>query len=229
MKGQILYSVFMVIGIVAAFIVSRKLTFENYNALSSTDRTRVLLGLVPGVIVGAKLPVLLSYGFHLSFIISGKSIFGALMGAYIGINIVKYFYGMKGNYGDRFVIPLCVAVAFGKIGCYLNGCCGGIETDFILNIANHCGVSVHPTQLYSSVFHVIFAMVFYFLYRKKYLLTMHFVLYMIFYSIFRFSIEFIRTEPPIVLGFTVYQVMALISLLYFGPVLFIRLNRMRNG
>lgn len=224
MTGQIAYSFFNLLGIAAAWIVSRRMSFERYSSLSSQNKTKIFLGLTIGAVIGAKLPVLISYGWSLNYIITGKSIYGALIGAFIGINTIKYFFHIKGSYGDRFIVPLCVAVAFGKAGCFFNGCCGGTPTDSPFSIINHAGTAVHPTQIYSLLFHLVLALFFYILYRKKTAPGAHFILYILFYSIFRFFNEFIRTEPKLLAGFSAYQIMAFIIVPFFTLLLYKRIN-----
>ncbi|MCP4130052.1 MAG: prolipoprotein diacylglyceryl transferase [bacterium] len=223
MKGLLLYALFNCLGIIAAWLVSRKLTFDEYEKLSPEKRSFMFMGMVIGVILGAKIPVIASYGLEPEFIITGKSIFGALVGGYIGSNLAKARYGIPGHYGDKYIIPLCVAVSIGKFGCLFNGCCGGVETGFFLGIQNHAGVPAHPVPVYTVVFHLILAVVFYILHKKRVLLTMHFVLYLMIYSTYRFLIEFIRTEPKIVYGYSVYQVMGFFGMGYFTMVLLYRI------
>jgi prolipoprotein diacylglyceryltransferase len=219
------YLFFNALGIAVAFGLFRLLRYEIYAKLPEMDKLRVTMGVVLGVVLGAKIPVLLSYGFDPHFFWSGKSLYGSLVGAYTGVNLAKRAWGIPGNYGDRYVIPLCVAVALGDIGCLVNGCCGGLPTDSWFQVHNDEGVGVYPTQIITSAFHLACAGFFYYLYVKKKWFQLHFIIYMFLYSVFRFFIEFIRCEPRVFLGWTVYQWMAVVCAPYFAHVLYRRLRQ----
>jgi prolipoprotein diacylglyceryltransferase len=220
------YVFFNLLGLVAAFVVMRRLRFDIYDHLTSMDKSRVTMGLVLGVILGSKIPVLISYGLEPEFFWTGKSLYGALLGAYTGVNLVKRYYRIQGNYGDRYVIPLCIAVALGDIGCYVNGCCGGLPTTSRFHILDHSGIPVYPTQIYTSVFHILCTLFFYVLYTRRKWIQLHFVIYLFLYSIYRFFIEFLRNEPRVFMGWTVYQWIAFFCTPYFAHVLY---RRVRQG
>jgi len=184
-------------------------------------RMTALPVMVLGAIIGAKLPVLLSYGIRKEMIYTGKSYFGALVGAFVAVNIYKAAKNLKAAYGDRFVVPLCVAAGMGKIGCFIYGCCGGTETDFVLKVKNKLGIYVHPVQLYEASFEFICAGLFLYLYKTEQLKGLHFLLYLAAYSVFRFCIEFTRIEPRVFAGLTVYQMMSVLVV----PILVLMYNR----
>jgi len=201
---MIYYIIFNIIGMLSALIVSKKMREGIKRDLTSEQKLKNMAGLITGAIIGSKMPVILSYGFNIAVILSSKSIYGALIGAYIGINISKYISGLKGNFGDLYILPLCIGIFFGKIGCYFYGCCGSEN---------------YPVQIWTAGFHLALFFFFYFIHNHKYLIGGHFALYMILYSSYRFCIEFLRTEPRVLLDFTIYQLMAIIFLPYFAYVL----------
>ena len=165
---------------------------------------------VLGMLIGMKVPVLLSYGLSTDFILNGKSYMGGVLGAFLGINLYKIFTHQNHlSFGGRFVIPLAIAVGFGKIGCYFNGCCGG---HFFI-----------PVQLLESGFQFLMAGLLYLFYKKTNRIDMLFPIYLLSYLIMRFLLEFIRIEPRIIGPFTIYHLLALI----FIPVLIIILWRRR--
>ena len=93
------------------------------------------------------------------------------------------------------IAPGCVAVGhgFGRIGCFLSGCCYGIHTGTSLDI-NFPGIGEHlPTQLIEMTFLFILGallLVFAFKHYTNYTA----VIYLFAYSIFRFVIEFFRGD-----------------------------------
>ena len=202
------YTICLLIGILCGGLVAQKLRMPKpKNNISSN----IYIVLALGVIIGAKIPILLSYGLASALVIANKSVMGALLGAFIAINLYKYFLHQQGNsYGGIFIIPLAVAIGFGKIGCYLNGCCGG---HFII-----------PIQLAESAFQFMAAGALYWFYCHTKRIDLLFPLYMLGYLIMRFAAEFVRTEPRIWLNLTAYQWSALIFIPIFAYILWRRIN-----
>lgn len=96
-------------------------------------------------------------------------------------------------------LPFCIGHFFGRLGCFMAGCCFGSKTSSIFGVVFPVGslpynhyhelVKIHPTQLYESVFVLA---VFVFLTKSKYKHPFYF--YIIAYSIFRFLVEYIRSD-----------------------------------
>ena len=97
----------------------------------------------------------------------------------------------------------CVALAqgFGRIGCFLAGCCYGIETDLPIGVHFPAGslgpspdMSVLPTQLIMAIGDfIIFYLLYHNLFKGKHPEKTA-AYYLILYSIGRFLIEFIRGD-----------------------------------
>ncbi|HEX4571929.1 MAG TPA: hypothetical protein VH184_15960, partial [Dongiaceae bacterium] len=51
----------------------------------------------------------------------GRSILGAILGGVIAAEIYKGIFGIRGSTGAVLVLPLAVAIAIGRIGCFLAG------------------------------------------------------------------------------------------------------------
>ncbi len=89
--------------------------------------------------------------------------------------------------------------AIGRIGCFFNGCCYGVETNLPWGIVfpdehEKGAIPLHPTQLYSSFnLFLIFAFIVYFRRHKKYHGQI-FWLYVVIYSVNRFLLEFLRGD-----------------------------------
>ena len=199
------YTFFELLGIGAAAVVAWRLKMPQ---IQSDKKMNVYICALIGLLLGMKLPVLLSYGLSSDFIFNGKSYMGGVLGAFLGINLYKLFsHQTQLSFGGRFVIPLAVAVGFGKIGCYFNGCCGG---RFIV-----------PIQLAESAFQFTMAGLLYLFYKRTRRTDLLFPIYLLSYLIMRFCIEFVRIEPRIFGPFTLYHILALI----FIPVVSIILWR----
>ncbi|MDE2182359.1 MAG: prolipoprotein diacylglyceryl transferase [Alphaproteobacteria bacterium] len=190
------YDTMSVIGAIAAFLTAKALDMPKPDRRKRFD---IYIVAVAGFIIGAKLPVWLSYGLRPDLILSGKSIMGAMLGAFVALNLYKRHSGQRDEaFGGRFAIPLAVAVGFGKIGCYLYGCCGG-----------HFFV---PVQLVESAFQFTMAGALYLFYRRTGRVDLLFPLYLIAYMVMRFFIEFVRTEPRVLFDLTIYQYLSLLFL-----------------
>ena len=128
--------------------------------------------------------------------------FGGLVGGVLAF-IIGYFIYFRKRYSERSLIldvciiaPACITIAhaFGRIGCFLAGCCYGIETDSIFGV-QFPGMHTHvyPTQLFEAIFlFILSGLLFYLGYKKKFLYT--FSIYTFSYGVFRFLIEFIRGD-----------------------------------
>ncbi len=203
---MIYYFLFSLIGIIAGGITSKVLNMPKPPKKKQLD---IYIAGAIGLIVGVKLPVFILYGFSLNTILTGKSVMGGLLGVFIAINLYKFFTNQQGEaFGGRFAIPFAVALGFGKIGCYFNGCCGG---DFFI-----------PIQLIESAVQFVVAIGLYIFYRKTGRIDLLFPIYMLSYLIIRFLAEFIRTGTVFAFGMTFYQI---ISLVFIPIIVFILYKR----
>lgn len=104
------------------------------------------------------------------------------------------------EYFDIVMPSVAIAQGFGRLGCFLAGCCYGRETDSWIGIAftdsdyAPNGVKLIPTQLISAagMFLIAFALMRY-AKNRKHPGTVGF-LYLILYSIGRFGVEFLRND-----------------------------------
>lgn len=130
------------------------------------------------------------------FVVYG-GIFGGVLTAYLYCRIRKLKFI---DYFDLVLPSVALAQGFGRIGCFLAGCCYGRETDsaFSIMFTNSDfapnGVKLIPTQLISSAGMFLIAGVLFFYARKERKPGRVGALYMIMYSIGRFFIEFFRND-----------------------------------
>lgn len=157
------------------------------------------------------------------FVVYGGIIGGTLIaGLYTrirGISFWKYF---------DLVLP-CVAIAqgFGRIGCFLAGCCYGRETDSFIGItffnSDYApnGVSLYPTQLFSSAGCFVMAAALFLYARKERPDGRTGALYLIIYSIGRSVIEMFRNDHRGAIGFLSTSQFISIFILILGIALYI--------
>ena len=104
------------------------------------------------------------------------------------------------KYADVILPSVALAQGFGRIGCFLAGCCYGKETESVFSVIfqnseyapNH--VALIPTQLYSSGLDFLHFLLLLLIARNKKEDGQVTACYLIFYSIGRFVIEFFRGD-----------------------------------
>lgn len=147
-------------------------------------------------------------------------------GGLIGVLITTAYY-IKANKLDYFktadmIIPaLPVGHFFGRMGCFLNGCCYGAHTACFTGIVfpNFRGDTIprHPTQLYEAFACLFFFFVLLIIEKKiaKWKGAL-FVTYIYLYSFWRFMIEFVRDDNrgEFLFGFSPSQNTSLIGLAF---------------
>lgn len=151
----------------------------------------------------------------------GLTIYGAVLGAALGIWIYSRF--SKFNFGylaDMLAPGIILAQAIGRVGCTLNGCCYGVETDiFCAIVYEHpeslapLGIPVHPTQIYEIIYNlIIFGVLF--LLRKRFRPDGSlFMIYLSFYAVWRLGIDFIREGRDLLFGLHEAQLISIVVLL----------------
>jgi len=193
------------------FVVARHYTPKPLGLVALPFGKRLLLALSAfvGGAFGAKLPFVGTDWLALSgWFSDGKTIVAGLIGAYLAVELMKLALGMRVKTGDTFALPLALALAVGRWGCFFNGCCYGAATPLPWGVpfaVDGQTVVCHPTQIYESVFHLTMAGVLLLLMRTGLLRNHLLQLYLICYGVYRFLTEFIRPEPGWVLGLTFYQ------------------------
>jgi phosphatidylglycerol:prolipoprotein diacylglycerol transferase len=153
---------------------------------------------------------------------SGLTIYGAVLGAALGIWIYSRF-SKKFSFGylaDVIAPGIILAQAVGRIGCTLNGCCYGIETSaFCAVVYTHpesvgpIGVPVHPTQIYEIIYNLIVFVVLLRLRGRFQPPGSLFLIYLTFYALWRLGIDFIREGTPFLFGLHEAQVISIIVLI----------------
>lgn len=149
----------------------------------------------------------------------GLSFHGSILGGILaGWWLCRRYKVSFWQVADAVAPALAIGHFFGRIGCFLNGCCYGIPTTMPWGISFHNpALSIetlpsHPTQLYEAVG----LLVLFFLLAKYSRQTPYdgaaFIWWVIFYSVLRFVVEFWRAGATanVVKGLTEAQWLSLI-------------------
>ena len=130
----------------------------------------------------------------LSLLSEGMVFYGGLIGGVLGVFICARARKIPfADYGDLFAPAFCLAHAGGRVGCFLAGCCYGMEYEGACAVHLN-GVSRLPVQLMEAGFLVLLSagLVWLFLrFKRRGLVT---GVYMIAYAVWRFIIEFFRAD-----------------------------------
>lgn len=175
--------------------------------------------------IGAKLPFALSDMPGLLdgtvWISDGKTILCGLVGAYFGVEFAKWVMGVQTRTGDSLIAPAAVAIAIGRLGCFVAGCCYGTETTMPWGMrfpaSETPALLRHPTQLYEAIFHASMAALLIWFREHQIWRGQLAKFYILTYLGYRLLSEFIRPEPRFIGGLTAYQwfSLALIPLFAF--------------
>jgi phosphatidylglycerol:prolipoprotein diacylglycerol transferase len=207
------------------------------NLSYDTILTAALIGIPSGVIISRLLHVIDMWGYYSQnpgqiIGASGLTIYGAILGATLGIWIYSKFSNFRFGYFADLVAPgVILAQAVGRVGCTLNGCCYGKETSLPWGMVyTHpesyapLGVAVHPTQLYEIIFClIVFALLLKLRGRFKPDGSL-FLIYLSLYSLWRVGIDFLRyyETPPLILDLHQAQIIGIIVLAIAVPMLALR-------
>lgn len=177
----------------------------------------VYFGGLLGAFTGAKLVYLAAEGWMFwdspqRWLIwaTGKTILGALLGGYAGVEIAKSLVGHEKPTGDLWAVVAPVGIILGRIGCLLHGCCLGREcAPGWWTLTDAQGVARWPAVPVEIGFNLLALAIFFTLRLLGRLPGQHFHLYLIGYGLFRFTHEWLRDTPRISHGFSGYQIAAL--------------------
>lgn len=201
------YGLMIAIGIIAAYLTGEYRAKKH--DLDADKVFYIVIWAVIGGLLGAKILYIITQikeiaanpKLLLSSISDGFVVYGGIIGGILSAMIyckIKKLPFLK--YFDLLIPSVALAQGFGRIGCFLAGCCYGKETDSVIGIVFHDsayapnGLSLLPTQLISSGLNFIhFAVLVWFTKRKKGDGQIA-GLYLIFYSVGRFILEFFRGD-----------------------------------
>ena len=146
--------------------------------------------------------------------LGGRTVLGGLLGGWIAVEAGKRGLGITQPTGDGFALPLAIGLACGRMGCFFTGCCAGRVSSGHdwwsgLALSGHDGLPRFPAQLTEVAFHVSAAIALIALTRAHSLRHRRFAVYVAVYAVVRFAIEGVRDNPPLVLGMTYYQLLAI--------------------
>lgn len=152
---------------------------------------------------------------------SGFVVYGGIIGGAItiyGFCRIKKISMLE--YLDLMIPSVALAQAFGRVGCFLAGCCYGKETNSCIGIVftnsdfAPNGVKLLPTQLIMSAGDLIIMAILLYYASRRPIRGRVSALYLILYSVGRFAVEFLRNDDRGMVGiFSTSQFIAIFILL----------------
>jgi phosphatidylglycerol---prolipoprotein diacylglyceryl transferase len=203
------YGVCIAIGIVIALWL---LSFDQkaQRLMSQHDLTMSLQYMVLGGYLGGRIVCMLNedhgykeYGLLLKFWEPGFSIMGTIIGIIIATFLYLWYKKIPFlSYADRIAIYAPLVQSFGRVGCFFAGCCYGEISSYwwavMYTDPEHMaplGISLHPTQLYSStILFLIFLFLYYYLQRIAKQPGIILCSYLMLVSAERFLVDFWRWD-----------------------------------
>lgn len=229
-----MYGVCCVIGLIAAVIVLYP-RIKKYG-VNKLHAVQMCIFAAVGTIIGSKLlfvitqldQIIADFSFGLlaeRIINSGFVFYGGLFGALAGVKIYSTIRKFDSGRLFNMLVP-CFLVfhAFGRVGCFLSGCCYGIEFPWGFEMVTSPGVIRFPVQMAESLCDILILISVLLVEKKKGEKTDLLRLYMVSYAVCRFLLEFLRGDEirGHFLCFSTSQWIALGVLVYYGIKALIR-------
>lgn len=194
---------------------------------SSPHLFGIFVGGMCGAFFGAKVLYILAEGWmHFSdenwmyHLATGKTIVGALLGGYAGVEFAKKLAGHEEPTGDWFALMVPFGIALGRVGCLRYGCCLGekCNPEKWYALVDQTGVSRWPAVPLELAFNLLFIIVILPFQKSGNGKGQLFHAYIISYGIFRFWHGFYRATPDVFWGLSGYQIGA-IALALLGAIM----------
>lgn len=176
-------------------------------------------------------------------------IIGVIVAALIYMRVTKMRFSMLLSMGDAVAVGMPLALAIGRIGCTINGCCSGKlspfqffpgaviyaprphgtpSQDWYDLPAQYLGVPIYPTQIYHLVWGLIVFAVVWRLRGKFKPEGCLFFFCLCLFAVGDFGVRFFRIGEPLLWGLYQAQVLDLAILAVFLPWLIIRIRRFKK-
>ena len=220
LPGSGLYRGILVIGLLLGAVAWWRV------ARRDSRRYLIYVGAILGGFLGAKLVFLAAEGWlyigtpdFLIALISGKTIVGALLGGYAGVEFVKASIGYTEPTGDWFGLAVPLGIGVGRLGCLDAGCCRGIEL---------ASGEAWPAPWVELGFNALAFVALLAVRRRPRAAGQTFHLYLIAYGLFRLAHEPLRATAKPFAGLSGYQLAAFAMVLFAGWRLWVRDRQWRS-
>ncbi|MBI2580943.1 prolipoprotein diacylglyceryl transferase [Candidatus Woesearchaeota archaeon] len=236
------YGLIFALGLLVSFLIIRHLAKKRQLPLSSRDFDELLILGTVAVVVGARLGhIISSWGYYSdnpAQIIAVWNGGMAFHGGFIGLVIAGYLFAKRKrlafyDIADIAVIPVALALAFGRIANFINGEFYGTPTGLPWGVKFQ-GVEGfrHPVQIYEAIKTFFIFVVLWQLQKKKLPKGTVFWTFVFLYGSIRFVLEFLKDEvavPDYAFGLTWGQFWSIPMLIVGGYMLWKLLKSFSKG
>lgn len=212
-----------------------------------------LYGLLAGIVFAHLTSILLDLPYYLQYPSEIVGLWSGILSASGGLRGLSFHGGLAGAIGaallytrlkrisfmaaaDLFVPALALGYGIVRIGCFLNGCCYGVQTSLPWGVRFHIDpvsreltLPSHPTQIYAMMASFLIFAALLSVEKRRRFPGQVFFSYLAMYSVYRFLIEFLRkgvTAEVAFAGLTQAQVVSLAVLMIAVPFLLARLKKL---
>ena len=202
------YGFFIGLGLfVSSYLFLKKARIYGYD-VSKLENLMFCL-FIFGIIGARALYVILNFNYYSQNPLNiikvwegGLVFWGGFIAAFFAAIILlkKYKYSVI-DIADILSPFVVLGHAFGRIGCFMAGCCYGKATDCKLGVVftneyslAPLNIKIHPTQLYESVGNFVIFFILLWIFKKRTFRGQVLGSYLVIYPVFRFFLEFFRDD-----------------------------------
>lgn len=203
--------------IVAAILLYREAKKKGFNPVFALEAS--LASVIAGIIGTRVLYIALNWDLYssqpVSFIITdfaGLTFYGGFFFGWIALFLWSVWRKVNFLYiADIFAPYLILGYAFGRIGCFMNGCCFGRISDLPWSLPASAADPLlrHPVQLYAAFGALAIFFILKFMQHRKPFAGFILIALFTLYGVLRFSTEFFRFENPVWFSLTLAQLFSL--------------------
>lgn len=233
------YGLLVLMGIISALVICYA-RMDNYQYNYRTLFVISIIVLI-GMGLGAKLlffitqipSIIEDFSFHKlihKLITSGFVFYGGLIGAIVFAFLSSKLLAIDSQKLLSFLAPPFVIFhSFGRIGCFLAGCCYGIPWEYGVAMASDPTTKRFPVQLTEALVEIIIFIIIINIEKKNFLRFNLMKIYVCCYAVSRFMLEFLRGDSIRGLWFMGLSTSQIVSLIILFTCLIhsiiIRINK----
>ena len=172
--------------------------------------------------------------------VGGMVFYGGFIGGAIGIMFYCRFINKKlnkNNLLDVYAVITPLFHIFGRIGCFLGGCCYGVESEFGFTVHGNTlnppvnDVNRFPIQLVEAGINLLIFLVMLYLFKKDIMRDKLIYVYMLIYPVVRFIDEFFRgdTYRGFLFGLSTSQWISIILFAFAIIMLIVKRNKSKSN
>jgi prolipoprotein diacylglyceryltransferase len=201
------HAVFETLAYALGYAVYKRERVRSGDVINEPQRWSVIAAAAVGGLMGSRALGLLEQAPRLHITLQqallpggGKTIVGGQLGGWIGVELAKRTQGIRSRTGDLFAVPLCVAIAVGRVGCLFAGLADdtyGTPTRLPWGVDFGDGIARHPTQAYEILFLLALFGLLHWMAARPHRNGALFHVFLFAYLGWRLLVDFIKPQPVV--------------------------------